>query len=82
MPVYDLNDFHVRAHLALFRRWPVAAAPGAHAPARRRTHDRFDREVDPDNILSLSERARRAEAARKAFYARRAYHAAQNRRSR
>lgn len=82
MPVYDPSDFHIRAHLALFRRWPVAAAPGAHAPARRRTHDRFDREVDPDNDLSPNERARRAEAARMAFYARRAYHAAKKRRSR
>ena len=49
MPVYDLKDFHVRAHLALFTRWPVADATNAPASARRRTHDRFDHEVDPDN---------------------------------
>ena len=82
MPVYDLKDFHVRAHLALFTRWPVAVATNAHASARRRTHDRFDREVDPDNRLAPADRARRAEHARKAFYALRAYRAARNRRLR
>ena len=47
------------------------ADPTAHtAPARKAFLDRFEREVDPDGILSPAERARRAEHARKAYFGR------------
>lgn len=38
--------------------------------ARAAFRSRFEREVDPDGVLSPEERTRRAEAARRAFYAR------------
>jgi hypothetical protein len=45
--------------------------PSAHtAPARRAFLDRFEREVDPDGLLSPAERSRRAEHARKAYFTR------------
>lgn len=36
-------------------------------PARKAALDRFEREVDPEGVLTPQERARRAEWARKAF---------------
>lgn len=41
---------------------------------------RFEREVDPDNVLPLPERRRRAEMARKAYFTRLALKSAQARR--
>ena len=38
------------------------------APARKAFLDRFEREVDPDGVLSPAERARRAEHARSAYF--------------
>jgi hypothetical protein len=38
------------------------------APARKAFNDRFEKQVDPDGILSPQDRARRAEHARKAFF--------------
>ncbi len=55
--------------------------PTAHtAPARKAFLARFEREVDPDGILSTAERARRAEHARKAYFTRLALRSAQARR--
>jgi hypothetical protein len=43
--------------------------PTAHtAPAREVFLSRFEREVDPDGVLSPQERARRAEHAKKAYF--------------
>ena len=39
-------------------------------PARSAFMARFERQVDPDSVLSESERQRRAECARKAYFAR------------
>jgi hypothetical protein len=54
------------AQLAAFTRWahedPAATAERGQAGLL----GRFEREVDPDNVLSPEERSRRAEAARKA----------------
>lgn len=52
------------------------------APARQAFLDRFEREVDPDGVLSIQERAVRAEHARKAYFTRLALRAAQARRRR
>jgi hypothetical protein len=50
--------------------------------ARAAFESKFEREVDPDGILPLEERLRRAEMARKAHYARLALKSAQARRRR
>jgi hypothetical protein len=38
------------------------------APARAKFNERFEREVDPDGVLSPAERIRRAEHARRAYF--------------
>jgi hypothetical protein len=40
------------------------------AKARQTFAARFEREVDPDDVLEPTERARRAEAAKRAYYTR------------
>lgn len=40
------------------------------APARRAAMARFEREVDPEGVLSPEERAKRAQYARKAYFQR------------
>ena len=52
------------------------------ANARRAFLDRFEREVDPDGILTPQERARRAYHAKKAYFTRLAYRSAKARRAR
>ena len=53
----------------------------ATAPARAGFLARFEREVDPDGVLTPDERARRAEHARKAYFARLALKSAEARRT-
>ncbi len=50
------------------------------AKARERFLSRFEREVDPEGVLSEAERARRAEYARKAYFAQLALKSAKARR--
>lgn len=52
------------------------------APARAAFADRFEKQVDPDGVLSPTERARRAEHARQAHMTRLALKSAQARRAR
>ena len=54
----------------------------ATARARKAQLDRFDKQVDPDGVLTPQERAKRAESARKEYYTRLAYLSAQARRAR
>jgi hypothetical protein len=49
------------------------------AAARASFLARFEREVDPDGVLPVEERQRRAEAARRAYFARLALKSAQKR---
>lgn len=49
-------------------------------PARAAFLASFEREVDPDGVLTITERARRAAAARKAHFARMALQSARARR--
>lgn len=49
-------------------------------PARRAFWSKFERDVDPDGILPIDERMRRADMARKAHFARHALKSAQARR--
>jgi hypothetical protein len=61
--------------------WARTTDPSARTePARRALLDRFEREVDPDGVLSPAERARRAGHARKAYFTRLALRSAQARR--
>jgi hypothetical protein len=74
-------DRSLIARLAAHESWANTADPSARtAPARRALLDRFEREVDPDSLLSPAERARRAGHARKAYFARLALRSAQARR--
>jgi hypothetical protein len=51
-------------------------------PARRAFADSFEKQVDPDGVLSLEERKRRAEQARKAYFTRLAFKSVRARRAR
>jgi hypothetical protein len=73
----------LRARLAAHTLHAKVTDPAAHtAAARREFLNRFEREVDPDGVLSPDERARRAEHARKAYFARLALASAKARRGR
>jgi len=72
----------LRASLASHESWARTSDPSKRtAPAREAFLARFEREVDPEGILTDVERARRAEHARKAHFARLALKSAQARRN-
>lgn len=74
-------DRSLIARLAAHESWARTPDPAARtAPARRALLDRFEREVDPDGVLSPTERARRAGHARKAYFTRLALQSAKARR--
>jgi hypothetical protein len=76
-------DRSLIARLAAHESWAKTTDPSARTePARRALLDRFERQVDPDGVLSSDERARRAGHARKAYFARLALRSAQARRKR
>lgn len=57
--------------------------PAAHTlPARQAFLARFERQVDPDGVLTAAERTRRAEHARRAYFLSLALKSAQARRAR
>jgi hypothetical protein len=57
------------AQAAAHTKWAhTADRSAATAPARTAFLDRFEREVDPEGVLPIDERARRAESARKAYF--------------
>lgn len=59
------------AQIAAHTLWANCDDPAAHtAPARKAFLDRFEREVDPQGVLTPEERSRRAEHARKAYFKR------------
>jgi hypothetical protein len=59
-----------RARCAAHARWAQETDRGAATEAARAgLQARFERQVDPDNVLDPIERAKRAESARKAYYA-------------
>jgi len=69
------------ARLAAHESWARTTDPTARTePARRALLDRFEREVDPDGLLPLDERTRRAAHARKAYFTRLALRSPQARR--
>jgi hypothetical protein len=78
-----MSDAAIIASLAAHVKWAKCEdRTAATAAARQAFHDRFEREVDPEGLLSPQERARRAENAKKAFYRRLALRSAAVRRAR
>ena len=67
------------ARLAAHSRWATADPVEGTKAARAAFLDRFEKQVDPDGVLSPAERARRAEHARKAYFVRLAFKSAQAR---
>lgn len=58
----------MRARLGAFESWARTEDRTARTwPARKAALDRFERQVDPDGVLTSQERAKRAEWARKAY---------------
>ncbi len=75
------TDRSLIARLAAHASWVRTADPSARTePARRALLDRFERQVDPDGVLSPDERARRAGHACKAYFTRLALRSAHARR--
>lgn len=74
------------ARIAASERWAVEpdrrAATAAARAASPVSITYFEKQVDPDGVLTASERQRRAESARKAHYARLALASAKARRAR
>ena len=71
----------MRATIASHESWARTDDRAARtAPGRKAMLDRFEREVDPDGVLTPAERNRRATHARKAYFARLALKSAQSRR--
>jgi hypothetical protein len=69
--VLDRQDMAARGRIGAYRRWattPDRAA--ATEPARAAFRSKFEREVDPDGLLTPEKRAELAEYARKAHFAR------------
>lgn len=57
----------MRARIGAYESWARTEDRSARTwPARKAALDRFEREIDPDGLLSPQERAKRAEWARKA----------------
>lgn len=83
MPALPPSERVLRARLAAHSSWANTSDRSARtAPARAEQLARFERQVDPEGLLTPAERARRAESARKAYFARLALKSAQARRAR
>ena len=73
----------LRAKIAVNESWSRTTDRAARTRKAREAFDlRFEREVDPDGVLTPTERAKRAENARKAYYARLSFESAKARRRR
>ncbi|MDQ1049124.1 hypothetical protein [Streptomyces sp. V4I2] len=65
------QQLRLRAKIGAHALWSKTDDRAAHTlPARTAFLDRFERETDPDGILTPEERARRAAHLRKAYFAR------------
>ncbi len=72
----------LQARAAAYRLHSLYDSRQLTANARAAFEERFFRQVDPDGVLSETERQRRAECARKAYYAELAAKSARARRTR
>lgn len=83
MPAETPAERALVARIAASERWArVEDRTAATAAMRKALTDKFEREADPDGVLSPDERARRAANLRTAFYARLSLKSAQARRAR
>jgi len=73
-------DARTRARLGAFAQHARYDTRETTRAAREAFARRFEREVDPDGVLSAPERARRAEAAKRAYFQRMALRSAKARR--
>ncbi len=73
-------DGRNRARLGAFAQHAAYDTRETTRAAREAFSRRFEREVDPEGVLSPAERARRAEAAKRAYFQRLALRSAQARR--
>lgn len=62
------NDRSKRARMAAFAQHARHDTRDTTAAARRASLARFETQVDPEGVLPIAERLRRAEAAKKAFF--------------
>jgi hypothetical protein len=58
----------LQARIAAHHKWAVTDPTEGTAAARKAFLDRFERQVDPDGVLTPEERARRAGHAKKAYF--------------
>ncbi len=84
MPQESSPEFRkLRSQIAAHTSWAhTPDRAGRTANARKAAMDRFEREVDPEGVLTPAERAMRAEHLRKAYFGRLALKSAQARRRR
>ncbi|MGH9230221.1 MAG: hypothetical protein ACRD07_16125 [Acidimicrobiales bacterium] len=73
-------DARTRGRLGAFAQHAAYDTRETTRAAREAFARRFEREVDPNGLLSATERARRAEAAKRAYFQRLALRSAQARR--
>jgi len=71
----------LRSRMAAYRLHATHDARETTKAARAAFASKFEREVDPEGVLSSAERARRADAARKAYFTRLSYLSAKARRA-
>jgi hypothetical protein len=75
------SEQSILASIASHESWAKTPDRAARtAPARAAMMAKFDREVDPHNVLTPQERAKRAENAKRAYYQRLALKSARARR--
>lgn len=77
----DPSERSLKARIAAHEKWARQDPVAGTAKARTAFLGRFEREVDPDGLLSPAERARRAEHALKAHMTRLALASAKARRA-
>ncbi len=75
------DERSLRSRIASYTSWANTKNPSARtAPARQAALDRFEKQVDPEGVLTPEERQRRAQAAKKAHFSRLALKSVQARR--
>lgn len=74
------TEARTRARLGAFAQHAAYDTRETTRAAREAFARRFEREVDPDGVLTVTERARRAEAAKRAYFQRMALRSAKARR--
>ena len=66
---FDPQDMALRGRIGAYRLHATHDAKETTKPARAAFMTRFETEVDPDGVLSLENRSRRAESAKKGYFA-------------